>query len=280
MFRGRRKTLAQYRAQSKGSAHLLRIPRDVMVVDADIDGMHGLWIRPDDADTKKVILHLHGGGYVTGDSDPYRMMCVPMASTLKMHVLIPDYRLAPEHPFPAALEDAQRTYRWLLAQGYTPQDVIISGDSAGGGLSIAMIVALRDDGQPLPAAVVCISPWTDLTLSGRSHITNQDSEVMLQTDTLREWAAYYTDESNRSNPLVSPAFADLTGFPPLLIQVGSKEILLDDARLLAEKSRAVGVDVTLSVYDELWHVWQMLGELIPESRKAFEEMRAFLGTKT
>ncbi|MEJ5225426.1 MAG: alpha/beta hydrolase [Anaerolineales bacterium] len=279
-FRNKPKTLAEVRAQSQSNARMMILPRDVTVEDAPIDEMHGLWIRPNSGEAHQVILYLHGGGYVTGDSHSYRTLCAPLARLLKIPILIPDYRLAPEHPFPAGLEDAQKTYRWLLAQGFAAHNIVLCGDSAGGGLSMATVIALRNAGLPLPAAVVCLSPWADLTLSGQSHTTQADAEVMLSTDMLREWAAYYTHAANWTHPLVSPIFADLTDFPPLLIQVGSREILLDDARRLAENARAAGVDVTLSVYDGLWHVWPILGDLIPESKAAFEEIGAFLNKKT
>jgi monoterpene epsilon-lactone hydrolase len=180
------------------------------------------------------------------------------------------------HPFPAALDDALSIYHWLLAQGTQPGNIIISGDSAGGGLCLATILSLRDDGVPLPAAVVCMSPWTDLTLKSQSHITKAKTEVLLRKEVLREWALCYTADANLTNPLVSSVYADFHGFPPMLIQVGSEEILLDDARMLADKAKADGVDVTLKIWDGMWHVWQVLGALSPESKKAFEEIRQFV----
>jgi monoterpene epsilon-lactone hydrolase len=239
----------------------------------EIDGIHVAQITPSDAHPDKVILHLHGGGYVTGGLDSHQMMCILMAQMLKIKVLLPEYRLAPEHPFPAALNDSLNVYRWLLAQGTQPGDIIISGDSAGGGLSVATVLSLRDDGGPLPAAVVCMSPWADLTLKSQSHITKAKTEVLLKKEVLREWALCYTEDANLTNPLVSPVYADFHGFPPLLIQVGSEEILLDDARMLADKAKVDSVDVTLKIWDGLWHVWQALGDLIPENKKAFEGMK-------
>ena len=169
-----------------------------------------------------------------------------------------------------------KIYRWLLEQGYSSANIIIAGDSAGGGLSVATVLALRDKNESLPAAVVCLSPWTDLTLKNETHITKAKAEAVLRTDVLREWALAYTNESNFSNPLVSPVYADFHGFPPLLIQVGSDEILLGDSILLAEKAKAAGVQVELKIWDGMWHVWQVLGELIPESKKAFEEIDQFV----
>jgi monoterpene epsilon-lactone hydrolase len=254
----------------------LRIPKDMQVERIKIDNLPAAWIHPSNADQEIVMLHLHGGGYVTGSIDSHLMMCVPMAQTLKMNLLLPEYRLAPEFPFPAALEDALKTYRWLLAQGYQPENIVISGDSAGGGLSLATVLALREAGEPLPAAVVSLSPWADLTHKGQSHVTKAESEAVLKMDVLKEWALCYTDAANLTNPLISPVYADFQGFPPLLIQVGSEEILLDDALMVAEKAKADGVDVTLKIRDGLWHVWPVLGDLIPESRMAFDEIGQFI----
>jgi acetyl esterase/lipase len=203
-------------------------------------------------------------------------MCILMAQTLRVNVLLPAYRLSPEHPFPAALDDVLKIYRWLLSQGYPSKDILIAGDSAGGGLCVASVLALREQGDELPAAVICLSPWVDLTMQGRSHITNSKTEAMLNADSLREWALAYTGEQNFRNPLVSPIFADFHNFPPLLIQVSGDEVLLDDAIALAEKAKSAGVDVSLKVWDGMWHVWQVIGDSIPESKIAFEEVGEFV----
>ncbi|MCE9645472.1 MAG: alpha/beta hydrolase [Chloroflexi bacterium] len=273
-------TIAEYRANGIKTAKLMgSIPKGISIDKFEIDGIPTEWISPADANQDKSIIHLHGGGYVTGGIDSHQSMCILMAQTLKIKVLLPEYRLAPEHPFPAALEDALKVYRWLLAQGYQPGNIIISGDSAGGGLSLATVLSLRDSGEPLPAAVVCMSPWADLTLKGKSHITNEKAESILRSDVLNEWASSYIDAKESDHPLISPIYADFRSFPPLLIQVGSGEVLLDDSLTLAEKTKADGVDVTLKIWDELWHAWQALGDLIPESKKAFEEMSQFVNDK-
>lgn len=276
VFKDKRLTIEENRVRSADTAKLMRIPKGVIVTDIVADGLHSKWIAPSGSNLNKVILHLHGGGYVTGGADSHLMMCIPMAQTLKAKILLPEYRLAPEHPFPAAVDDAMKAYRWLLAQGYSPKNIIISGDSAGGGLALATVLSLREAGEPLPAAIVCISPWTDLTFTGSSHITKAKVDCVLLSDVLREWAACYVGTENPDNPLISPIYADFQGFPPLLIQVGSDEVLLDDARMLAEKAKSSGVDVTLKIWDEMWHVWPALGDLIPESKKAFEEVGNFI----
>ncbi len=276
VFKEKPLTIEENRVRSTSTAKMTRIPKDVTVVDVDADDIRAKWISPTNENPGKVILHLHGGGYVTGSMDSHLMMCIPMAQTLKTKILLPEYRLAPEHPFPAAVEDAVRVYRWALAQGYQPQDIILSGDSAGGGLALATVLSLRDAGDPLPAAIVCMSPWTDLTFTGQSHLTKAKADCVLLTDVLREWAACYTGTETPKNPLISPIYADFHNFPPILIQVGSDEVLLDDARMLAEKAKSAGVDVTLKVWDEMWHVWPALGDLIPESKKTFEEIGQFI----
>ncbi len=263
----------------KNSKYHMPFPISVRITDLDVDGLRSVSLLPADADVKRVILHLHGGGYVTGSIGAYLMLCIPMAKSLRTRIILPEYRLAPEHPFPAALEDALKAYRWLLAQGYTGSSIVLSGDSAGGGLCLATVQALRDAGEPLPGAVLCLSPWTDLTHSSQSHKDNIRSEVLLRTEMLTLWASYYAGSADLRDPLISPVFADFKGFPPLLILVDRGEILLDDARTIAERAKAAGVQVTLSVWDELWHVWPIVGDLVPESGMAFDEMARFLGEK-
>lgn len=272
-----RLSIAENRVRTDKTARMMsRVPKNIKVETVEIDNLRSAWIRPAGARLNQVVLYLHGGGYVTGSIASHLMMCIPMVQTLQMTLLLPEYRLAPEHPFPAALEDTLKVYRWLLAEGFLPANIIIAGDSAGGGLSVATTLALRDAGEPLPSGVICISPWVDLTLKGESHISKAKTEALLKTDILHEWALSYTTEANLENPLVSPLYADFQGFPPLMIQVGSQEILLDDARMLSKKAKADGVIVDLKIWDGLWHVWHVLGSLIPESRQASEEIKGFI----
>ncbi len=269
-------TPAQLRAQSaKNAVYPGRKPAGLAVERVDI-GIPAAWIRPLGADAKKVIVHLHGGGFVTGSADSYLTMCIPMAETLKTNILLPEYRLAPEHPFPAALNDVVAVFQWLIESGFHARDIVISGDSAGGGLALALVQKLRDAGEELPPAIVCMSPWLDLTLSGSSHAENSETDPLLRTETLKAWAELYAAGENQANPLISPLFADFSGFPPILIQAGSDEILLSDALEFAAKARAQGANLTLKVWDGMWHVWHVLGVLVPESALAFEEIGEFL----
>ena len=278
-FKNKKLSIAELRANGvKNSKMLGEVSKNITVEKINMEGIQAEWLIPFSSSTRseKVILYLHGGGYVTGSIEDHRMMCGLLANATGTKVLIPEYRLAPEHPFPAALDDALKVYQWLLDQGYSSANMIIDGDSAGGGLSIATVLALKEKSGSLPAAVVCLSPWTDLALTGQSHTTKAKAEAILNKDVLHEWALCYTDESNLTNPLVSPIHGDFHGFPPLLIQVGSEEILLDDSTLLAEKAKSAGVDVTLKIWDGMWHVWQALGDLIPENKKTFEEIGQFV----
>jgi epsilon-lactone hydrolase len=277
MFKSQNLSVAEHRANDMKNSRLMgRAPKTVKIQQIDIDGIQAEWLTPLEANHKQVILYFHGGGYVTGSIETYRMMCGLLANYTGVKVLIPNYRLAPENPFPAALDDALQVYRWLLKQGYSSSNIIFAGDSAGGGLSVATALALRDKNESLPTAVVCLSPWADLTLKNETHISKAKAEAVLRTDVLREWALCYTNESNLGNPLVSPVYADFHGFPPLLIQVGTHEILLDDSILLAEKAKADGAQVELNIWDGMFHVWQALGDLIPENKKTFEEISQFV----
>lgn len=254
-------------------------PKDTGIEETVLEGLRCGDIRPPWERPGRVVLYLHGGGYVTGSIESYRMLCVPLARALGLRVIVPEYRLAPEHPYPAALEDALSAFRGLLAEGFAASDIVLAGDSAGGGLCLAAALSLRGSGGPTPAAVICLSPWADLSNSGASHASNAKSEALLDTRDLDRWAALYAGGARLEDPYVSPVNGDFRGFPPLLIQVDREEILLDDSWAVAERARAAGVDVVLSVWDGLWHVWPALGDLIPESGAAFEEMRAFLETR-
>jgi acetyl esterase/lipase len=276
-FKNQKATLAQRRIRDAQNARWMnRPPTGVDVERFDLNGLPAAWIRPSRTSTGRVILYLHGGGYVLGSIENYQMLCGQMAEILNLPLLIPEYRLAPEHPFPAALEDAQMAYRWLLQQGWRAEDILLAGDSAGGGLSLATTLALREAGAPLPGAVVCLSPWADLSLSEPSHQTNAQAEAILTGEDLHEWASFYAGTASLANPLVSPVYADYHGFPRLLIQVGSREVLLDDARRVAEKARAARVTVKLSVWEGMWHVWHIFGGLVPESRAAMQEIGEFI----
>lgn len=274
---GKELPIPESRARSIMMAKLVgKMPLNVRVDGLQIDDIYAEWIAQPNADEQHVILFFHGGGYVSGSVAIHKLLCASLARATGVRILLPEYCLAPENPFPAALEDAVSAYRWLLMQGFKPADIIIAGDSAGGGLALATTLALREADEALPAAVLCLSPWADLTLIGESYQTKAKADPILSAKKLRHWALSYTDEENLSNPLVSPIYADFRGFPPLLIQVGSEEIMLDDAVQVAEKAKAAGVDVTLRIEPGMWHVWHATGMWLPEAREALVEIGQFV----
>jgi acetyl esterase/lipase len=194
----------------------------------------------------------------------------------KLRVLLIDYRLAPEHPFPAAVEDAGKAYQWLLASGIAPEQIVIGGDSAGGGLALSTLLWLRERDVALPGATVLISPWLDLALTGPSLHTRAEVDPLCSIEGLRLAASYYLGSTDAKTPLASPLYGDLHGLPPLLIQVGDHEILLSDSTRLAEKAKAAGVDVSLEIWNEMWHVWHGWAATLPEAQQAIERIGAFI----
>lgn len=224
----------------------------------------------------RIVLYFHGGGYVLGSLKSSLLLCVPLAEALALPVCMFEYRLAPEHPYPAALEDALSVYHWLRSSGYQNEQIVFLGDSAGGGLALATAMALRDRGEPLPAALLLYSPWTDLTNSSASHRTNAGRDVMLTTDMLQRWARLYAGSRPLEEPYISPRFGTFAGLPPMLVQVDESEILLDDSRLVADAARAAGVPVELEIWQGLWHVWPAVGNMIPETTLSFQRIQDFL----
>jgi monoterpene epsilon-lactone hydrolase len=193
--------------------------------------------------------------------------------------LLIDYRLAPENPFPAALEDAKTAYRWVLDQGIEARKIVFAGDSAGGGLAVVTAIALREEKEPLPGGILCISPWADLTLSGETVSTCAKSDPLGVPETSLIHAGSYAGKQDLKSQLISPIFADLSQLPPLLIQVGEYEILRSDSSRLAEKARQAGVEVTLEVWDRMWHVWHMFAGYIPEAKRAIDRIGSFISER-
>jgi monoterpene epsilon-lactone hydrolase len=241
-----------------------------------VGGVPGEWVRAADAADDGVVLTLHGGCYAVGSCNTERELAGWLSRAVGVRALTIDYRLAPEHPFPAGLDDALAAYRWLLGQGITPEQIAFAGISAGGGLTLATLVALRDAGEPLPAGAVLISPWTDLACRGASYETRADADPVLTQRGLAEMAAHYLPGRDPRTPLASPIYADLHGLPPLLIDVGDDEILLDDAVGVAERARAMGVDVTLNVWPGMFHVFHGAASILPEARQALDGIGEFI----
>jgi epsilon-lactone hydrolase len=249
-------------------------PRGIRVEPAECEALRAEWIIPPDAG-RGVIYYVHGGGFVMGSPATHRRLIARMCDAARARAFVVDYRLAPENPFPAALEDCVAGYRWLLGHGVQARDIVVAGDSAGGCLALSMLVIVRDARIPMLAGVACLSAATDLTLNGDSHRTRLLDEVLLTPEFCRSvGAAYRCRGTDARDPLASPLYADLRGLPPLLLHVGSHELFLDDSVRLADKATAAGVEVTLKVWEGLWHVFQTFA-WVPEAREAIEEIGEF-----
>ena len=257
---------------------IIRFPKGVTKESVRAGKVEAEWVVPVKSNADTAVLYLHGGGYTLCSPATHRGLTGAIALACKSRMLVPNYRLAPEHPFPAALEDAIATYRWLLAQGLAPHHIAIGGDSAGGGLTLATALCLRDSGDPLPAALFLLSPWTDLTFSGESHNTRRAVDPIFggESKSKEPFAPAYLGQETPSNPLISPLLADLRGLPATLIHVGDDEILLDDSTRLGEKMEAAGVDVRIRVWDGLWHVFQAFVPFLPEARQSVAEIGEFI----
>jgi acetyl esterase/lipase len=224
----------------------------------------------------RVILYLHGGGYVIGSPKTHRSIAGNISKGTNLNALVIDYRKAPEHPFPAALDDTVNAYKFLLDQKkYDPRNIILIGDSAGGGLVVALQYYLKDHGIPLPRASVLLSPYLDLKQKGKSVMKNAKNDRFLDVFEMRKWARYYAPEQDLENPLISPLYGDPTGLPPMLIQVSESEVLFDDARRMASKAKKSGVDVTFQTWKGLVHWWHLFGTL-PEAKEAIDKIIEYI----
>jgi epsilon-lactone hydrolase len=269
-------TLQELRASFTPGDRLHPVPDDVLVSDVTAGGVPAHWLTAPGTDPGRVLLFLHGGGFELGSVRSDGELAARLGRAAGMRVLFPEYRLAPEHPFPAALDDVRAAWHWLRTdQGLSAASVAVAGDSAGGGLAVALLVATRDAGQDLPAAAVLMSPTVDLTSSGASMTERADQDPISTPAMLRQFAADYLAGADPKTPLASPLFASLTGLPPLLIQVGTADLLLSDSERLAAAATHAGVDVTLQIGEGLPHVYQLLLGT-PEAAQATEEIGNFL----
>ncbi|MDQ6787714.1 MAG: alpha/beta hydrolase [Acidobacteriota bacterium] len=238
-------------------------------------GVRGEWIQMKQSE-QSVILYIHGGGFVSCSAETHRPITVALARMTRFRVFSSDYRLAPEHRFPSALDDVFAGYRWLLEQNIPASKISLAGDSAGGGLVLGLLLRLRDAGLPLPACAVCFSPWSDLAGTGDSVRANANLCAMFYAENIHEFAAAYLGKTSTLNPQASPVFADFHDLPPILFQVGSTEILLDDSRRIHKKIQASGGTSELEIYDDVFHCWQMLNGFVPEARTALRQAAEFI----
>jgi acetyl esterase/lipase len=252
-----------------------RPPKGVRISQARV-GCLGEWVEvPGVSADAPVMLYLHGGGYVVCSPRTHRPITAFFARA-GFRVFCPDYRMAPEHPFPAAVDDALSAYEGLLSRGVRPSEIVVAGDSAGGGLTVALLIALRDRQRPLLAVAALLSPWTDLALTGKSIRKNARRDAYLSADGAAKTVELYLHGADPQTPLASPLYADLHGMPPVIIHVGKREILRDDSTRLAERIRAAGCEVVISVWPVVPHVWQIFNRILPEGRQSLAQMADFL----
>ena len=249
------------------------------VTEVDANGVPGEMVRAESATGDGVVLYLHGGGYVIGSPSTHRELGRRLSAATDGDVLTIHYRLSPEDPFPAPVEDAAAAYAWLLDQGRDPASVSIAGDSAGGGLTVAALLSVRDSGLPMPSCGVCLSPWVDMEGLGDSMTTRSDKDPMVQRDGLVAMGGVYLGGADPRSPLAAPMYADLTGLPPLLIQVGTRETLYDDATRLAQVAMSCEVETTFEPWPEMIHVWHLFAPMLDEGQQAIERMGKFIKSK-
>ncbi|MBI4747997.1 MAG: alpha/beta hydrolase [Acidobacteria bacterium] len=250
-----------------------KLPPGIAALPVTINGLSAEWVRPVGTSDDRAILYFHGGGYVMGSCRTHRAVVGKFVAGSQIGALIFDYRLAPEHPFPAALDDSIAAYTWLLAQGFSPARIVFAGDSAGGGLCLATLLALRDTGIELPAAAVVLSPWTDLKCTGNSY---QRPDPLAPEGSWSVFSSYYVGQNDPAHPLISPLYGDLAGLPPLLLYVGEEESMLDDATQFAEKARTAGVTVRIHIGKGMVHCYPALSPLFPEASEAMDDICRFL----
>ena len=273
-------SVREMRAAFEKDTQVFSVAEDIQCEPVEAGDVPAEWITAPGATEERVVLYLHGGGYTIGSINTHREMVSRLARAAGARALLIDYRLAPEHPHPAALEDSMAVFRWLLSRGTDPSKMAIAGDSAGGGLAVATMVALRDAKEPLPSAAVCLSPWVDLEGTGESYETKADVDPMVTREDISINAKRYAGEADLRAPLISPLYAELRGLPPMLIQVGTSEVLLDDSTRLAECARAAGVDVALEPWDDMIHVFQFFASMLPEGRQAIDRIGEFIREHT
>lgn len=277
VYRSWSRTTGVEQMRSDWDALFASTPVDAATQSVSAGGVPAQWIAAADARRDKVVLYLHGGGFQVGSTRSHRALMGCISGAAGCRVLGVDYRLAPEHRFPAALHDACAAFDWLLSQGLAPADIALAGDSAGAGLALSMLLTLRDGGRALPAAAVLMSAWTDLTASGDSYATRAAADPIHQRPMILAMARNYLGaDGNPSDPRASPLFADLHGLPPLLMQVGDRETVLSDSTRFADKARAAGVTVELEVWDGMVHVFQQFPTELREAREALQSIGGFL----
>ncbi len=272
--------IRRFRELTENAAKVFgRLPKETVIEPLTVGNRYAEWVKFPKTSKNKIILYFHGGMYLVGSPQAHRQHVIKFVKGCGMNALVIDYRLAPEHPFPSGLEDCLEAYNYLISQGYKACDIVFAGDSAGGGLCLSTLLALKERGLPLPAAAAALSPWTDLLLTGKSHQTNK--KVCLAPEGCAENASMmYAGSHDKRNPLISPLYGNPEGLPPLHISAGGNEILMDDSIRFAEKARAAGVEVMLRIDKGMCHCYPVFGDLFRESRLALAEICEFLRVHT
>jgi len=269
-------SIADFREKcEKGATRYSNIPAGIQTKKEIIEGIKSEWIIPFGADPEKIILYVHGGGYVSGSCNDHRGFVSKFSKNCGVINLLYEYRLAPENPFPAALEDSLKIYDWLLINQFEPKKIIIAGESAGGGLCLSLLLALKEQNKPLPAAAVAISPWTDLTCSSESYITKNKVSIA-PLDSWLVFSKYYTGNNEATLPLISPLYGNLTGLPPIFINSAGDDELFDDGEKFFIKAKKAGVDITFRAGIKMIHCYPLLSPFFKEASEAMEEICAFI----
>lgn len=273
-------SLEEARANLEAIANRKPLPSGTRVEPEHAAGVPCEWISAPGAAADGVILFLHGGGYTIGTIKACRSLASLISAVSGWRVLTVDFRQAPEYPFPAALDDTTAVYRWALKQGIPPDRIVLAGESSGGGLALATLVALRDAKITLPACAVLLSPWTDLACTGQSMHSNAETDPMNDPITAKRFAALYAGKTDLRHPLISPLYADLRGLPPMLIHIGADEIFFDDAVRVADRAKTAGADVKLEKREGMWHAWHHFAPQLPEGQQAIEQIGQFIQQNT
>ena len=255
------------------------IPPDVTFEPGQVGPVKGEWVKPAEIASRRLILYFHGGGYVAGSPETHRPLIARLCQAAQATAFAPVYRLAPEYGFPACLRDGIDAYRYLVQRGVPPSSIVVAGDAAGGGLTFALLLAIRNAGLPLPAAGAAMSPWADLSLSGWSMLQNAASDAALSWELLFLSARHYLKKNSPTDPYASPVFAKFTGFPPIMVHAGSLELLRDDASRIGERAAEAGVPVSVEIYDGMQHVFQA-SAYVPEARVSLTRLGQFIRAKT
>lgn len=259
----------------KGATKYAKIPREITIKKQTILGIKSEWLIPDGAKSEKLILYVHGGGYVSGSCSDHRGFVSKLAKNTRVTNLVYEYRLAPENPFPAALNDSVKLYQWLLSSGFKPENILIAGESAGGGLCLAILLALKEQNIPLPIAAVAISPWTDLTCSSESYCT-KNKVSLAPLNSWKVFSTYYIGNNKATNPLISPLYGDLKGLPPILINSGVDDELFEDGEKFYLKAKNSGVDVIFNAGIGMVHCYPLLAPIFREASEAMDEIVGFI----